>query len=63
MEIKKLVPIPIEWANICFNKDLRPAEGLLEVGKIIYSWDNEKIVAIQPLLNWLRASNCKERQT
>ena len=36
---------------------------MLEIGKIIYSWDDEEIVAIQPLLNWLRAANCKERQT
>ena len=63
LKIKKMVPIPIEWANIFFNKDLTPAEGLLEIGKIIHSWDDEEIVAIQPLLNWLRAANCKERQT
>ena len=54
--------IPMEW-EIFFNKDLTPAEGLLEIGNIIYSWDDEEIVAIQQLLNWLRAANCKERQT
>ena len=51
MEIKKLVPIPIEWANNFFNKYFTLAKGLLEIGKILYSWSDEEIVVIQPLLN------------
>ena len=33
IEVRKLVPIPLEWTSIFFNKDLTPAEGLMEIGQ------------------------------
>ena len=51
IEIRKLVQIPIEWANIFFNKDLTPSEGFVEVIKIVYSWNDEEIAERQSLLN------------
>ena len=44
-----------------YNKDFTPAEGLMEIGQKVQSWEGDEVVNIQPLFNWLRVVGCKER--
>ena len=59
--MQKLVSITLERTITFFNKDLTPAEGLMEIDQKVQSWEDDEVVSIQPLLNWLRVGGCKER--
>ena len=61
IEVRTLVHTPLEWTSIFYNKDLTPAEGLMEIDQKVQLWEDDEVVNIQPLLNWLRVAGCKER--
>ena len=62
-DICKVVPFPYEWATKILCEDKAASQTLSYVHTVTFKWATAELVAIQPLMDWLRAASCKAKSS
>ena len=55
------MPFPYEWATKVLCDDKTASQTLTYVHSVTFEWATAELVAIQPLMDWLRAASCNAK--